>query len=301
MTAPATRSRIVDLSVAVDPADWEPEPVRRTIIDHRAGADLLGKAYAHLNARGRLSRWVKLLAHRLGSGVTHRDFPSGQGLSLMHYTLTTHTGTHLDAPYHYGERTSSGAPARTICQVPLEWCHGNGVLLDLTRGPADQAVTQAEIEQALAAIGHRIEPFDIVLLRTGGDTEIGRPGYFQRFRGVTAAATAYLVERGVHVIGVDSFGFDAPFLRMLDAYRRTGDQAHLWPAHLYGREHEYCHIERLTNLGSIGQPLGFQVSCFPIKLAGADAGWCRVVALVPPSSSGPQSTVSHGGSPHDHR
>lgn len=279
----ALRPRIVDLSVAIDPTCWEPDPVRRTVIDHRAGADLLGKAYAHLTASNRLNRWAKLLRHRLGSGVTHRDFPDGQGLSLMRYTLTTHTGTHLDAPYHYGDRTAAGAPARTICQVPLEWCHGDGVLLDLTAGPADRAVTRAEIEEALVAIDHRIEPFEIVLLWTGGDTEIGRPGYFRRFRGVTAEATAYLVERGVRVTGVDSFGFDAPFLRMLGAYERTGDPAHLWPAHLYGREHEYCHIERLTNLGSIGQPLGFQVSCFSIKLAGADAGWSRVVALVPPS------------------
>jgi kynurenine formamidase len=279
----------VDLSVAVDPAHWEPDPVRRTIIDHRAGADLLGRSYALLTARGRLGRWVKLLAHRLGKGVTHRDFPGGQGLSLMRYTLTTHTGTHLDAPYHYGDRTAGG-PGRTICQVPLDWCQGNGVLLDLTAGPPDQAVTRAEIEQALVAIDHRIEPFDIVLLWTGGDAEIGRPGYFQRFRGVSAEATGYLVERGVHVIGVDSFGFDAPFLRMLGAYERTRDPAELWPAHLYGREHEYCHLERLTNLGSIGRPLGFQVSCFPIRLAGGDAGWSRVVATMPnETTTGEQS------------
>jgi cyclase len=275
------RPRIVDLSVAVDPADWEPEPVRRTVVGHRAGADLLGRAYAHLTARNRVDRWIKVLRHRVGSGVTHRDFPGGHGLSLMHYTLTTHTGTHLDAPSHYGDRTD-GSTARTICQVPLDWCYGDGVLLDLRDGPADEAVTSEEIVRALAAIDHEVQPAEIVLLWTGGDAEIGKPGYFQRFRGVTAEATAYLVERGVRVIGVDSFGFDAPFLRMLGAYDRTGDQAHLWPAHLYGRAREYCHIERLTNLAAIGRPLGFQVSCFPVKLTGGDAGWSRVVALVSP-------------------
>jgi len=199
----AARPRIVDLSVAVDPANWEPDPVRRTVVDHRAGADLLGRAYAHLTARNRVDRWIKVLRHRLGSGVTHRDFPGGQGLSLMRYALTTHTGTHLDAPYHYGDPTACG-PARTICQVPLDWCHGDGVLLDLTAGPADEAVTRGEIEQRLAAIDHRIQPFEIVLLWTGGDTEIGQPGYFQRFRGVTAEATAYggiLALRALVVIG----------------------------------------------------------------------------------------------------
>ena len=279
MTA-AVRPRIVDLSVAVDPASWEPDPVRRTVVDHRAGADLLGRAYAHLTARNRVDRWIKTLRHRLGSGVTHRDFPGAQGLSLMHYRLTTHTGTHLDAPYHYGDRPD-GSSGRTICEVPLDWCHGDGVLLDVRGGPADEAVSRDEVECALAAIDHRVGAGEIVLLWTGGDTEIGTPGYFQRFRGVSGEATAYLVERGVRVIGVDSFGFDAPFLRMLADYDRTRDPSRLWPAHLHGRAHEYCHLERLTNLGAVGHPLGFQVSCFPIKLTGGDAGWSRVVAWVP--------------------
>ncbi|HEY0640401.1 MAG TPA: cyclase family protein [Pseudonocardiaceae bacterium] len=271
----------MDLSVAVDPAHWEPDPVRRTVIGHREGGDLLGKAYAHLVASTRLARWIGLARHRFGHGVTHRDFPDGKGLSLMRYTLTTHTGTHMDAPWHYGDLTADGKPARTICEVPLEWCHGDGVLLDLRDGPADRAVTPQEIAAALAAIDYRLKPLDIVLLRTSGDEEIGTRGYFQRFRGVTRGATAYLVERGVRVIGIDSFGFDAPFVRMLTDYTRTGDAEHLWPAHLYGREHEYCQLERLTNLGAIGRPSGFGVSCFPVKLTGGDAGWSRVVAHVP--------------------
>jgi len=275
------RRRIVDLSVAVDPAQLEPEPVLRKIINHRSGADLLGQSYAYLLARGRVDRWLRLLRHRLGRGVTHKDFPAGEGLSLMHYTLTTHTGTHMDAPFHYGSRVAGGGPGRTICEVPLEWCHGDGVLLDLTRGPADEAVTKEEVQAALAEIGYELKPLDIVLLYTAGDREIGRPGYFQRFRGVSADATEYLVGQGIRVIGVDSFGFDAPFLRMLDEYVRTGEQSTLWPAHFYGRKHEYCHLERLTNLVSIGRPYGFEVSCLPVKLAGADAGWCRVVAIVP--------------------
>ncbi|RZS31181.1 kynurenine formamidase [Herbihabitans rhizosphaerae] len=278
--AGGARPVIVDLSVPVDPEYWEPEPVRRKVIGHREGADLLGRSYAYLRAPNRLARWVSVLLHRLGRGVNHRDFPDGKGLSLMHYTLTTHTGTHMDAPWHYGDLTASGERARTICEVPLDWCHGDGVLLDLRAGPADQAVTATEIAAALGAIDYTIKPLDIVLLWTGGDTEIGTRGYFQRFRGVTREATAYLVERGVKVIGVDSFGFDAPFLRMLESYMDSGEVADLWPAHLYGREAEYCQLERLTNLGAIGRPHGFRVSCFPVKLAGGDAGWTRVVAHV---------------------
>ena len=43
-----------------------------------------------------------------------------------------------------------------------------------------------------------------------------------------------------------------------------------------------CHrqIERLSNLDALPAPFGFQVSCLPIKLAGAGAGWTRAVAVI---------------------
>lgn len=43
---------------------------------------------------------------------------------------------------------------------------------------------------------------------------------------------------------------------------------------------EYCHIEKLANLDQLPKPFGFKVACFPIKITGASAGWCRVVAMV---------------------
>jgi cyclase len=69
---------------------------------------------------------------------------------------------------------------------------------------------------------------------------------------------------------------------MLDDYRRTADSAALWPAHLYGRSHEYCQLEKLANLGSLPGPRGFRIACFPVNVHGAGAGWARVVAMVGP-------------------
>ncbi|WP_164016405.1 cyclase family protein [Pyxidicoccus trucidator] len=273
--------QLVDLSVPVDANHWEPDVIRCEYIDHRRGADLLGSALIHSRGRdslrARVSEWLK---HKLGLGVDHRDFPDGKGLSLMRYTLTTHTGTHMDAPFHYGDVDAKGRRARTICEVPLEWCFRDGVVLDV-RGPAGAGpVTRDEVLAALGRIGYTLKPLDVVLLRTGGDTHVGKPGYFSGFRGVTEAATRWLVEQGIRVIGIDSFGFDAPFHQMLEDYLRTGKPSALWPAHLFGRESEYCQLERLANLDKLERPYGFKVSCFPIKLARADAAWCRVVALV---------------------
>jgi hypothetical protein len=105
--------QFVDLSVAVDANHWEPDVMRCEYIDHQRGADLLGSALIH--SRGRNSRRAKVrewLKHKLGLGVDHRDFPNGKGLSLMRYTLTTYTGTHMDAPFHYGDVTRWSAPRR---------------------------------------------------------------------------------------------------------------------------------------------------------------------------------------------
>lgn len=267
---------IVDLTVPIDPAAWEPTPVKRVVVAHKKGADMLGESYA-LTRRSRLGRLYETARSRLGFGVNHRDFPDEKGLSLMTYTLTTHTGTHMDAPFHYGDCGVDGRPARTICEVPLDWCFGEGLLLDLRSGSG--AISAEEIEEAAAKTGRGVRARDIVLIWTGADAHVGTPEYFSEFRGMTRAATKWLVERGVRVIGIDSFGFDAPFVEMIEAYLRTGDRGELWPAHLYGREREYCQLERLAGLASIGRAHGFKVACFPVHLKGADAAWSRVVAI----------------------
>ena len=55
-------------------------------------------------------------------------------------TLTTHAGTHVDAPWHYGP-ISEGRPARTIDEIRLEWCYGDGVVLDCTAKHADELIS----------------------------------------------------------------------------------------------------------------------------------------------------------------
>ena len=135
-------------------------------------------------------------------------------------------------------------------------------------------------KHALAKIDHEPRPGDIVLIWTGADRLWGTDAYRAEFPGMTRESTAYLVERGVKIIGIDAWGFDRPFASMIGDYRRTGDNGVLWPAHLYGREQPYCQLEKLANLDALPEATGFTVVCFPVKLAGLGAGWARVVAVV---------------------
>lgn len=247
--------RVIDLSVPVEPSVGEPVPVEIDFVSHADGADILGKP----------------------AGLDRNAFPDGMAISLEHVRLTSHSGTHVDAPAHYGP-VVEGKPARTIDEMPLDWFIGPGVLLDLDNGTTD-VITLPELQSTLDAIGHPLSPGEIVLINTGADKRWNTAEYFTDFRGVDRDATKFMVEAGVKVIGIDSFGFDAPFHQMLDNYQTQGAAA-LWPAHLYGREREYCQIERMTNLTAIGRSTGFTVICLPIKVAKAGAGWVRAVAVI---------------------
>jgi kynurenine formamidase len=213
-------------------------------------------------------------------GVKPADlvYSQGQGWAVEEIQAITHTGTHVDAPYHYAA-LSEGRPARTIDQVPLEWCFAPGVVLDMRHKAPGDLITVADLGAALARIDYRLRPLDIVLLQTGADKRLGGPEYFAQ-PGLGREGVLYLVEQGVRVIGIDAYTLDRPFANMVADYRRTGDGRFIWPAHFAGISREYCQIEKLANLDLLPRPQGFHVSCLPVKIQGASAGWCRAVALV---------------------
>lgn len=256
---------LIDLSTPVDARLWEPEPVTHVPMTPRQGAEHMTSA----------------MREHFGLELSPDELPDGEFLNNDTFTLTVHTGTHVDAPAHYGSRTDYGTP-RTVDELPLDWFLRPGFVLDLTHlGPG---VAGAEdVEKALVRIGYEPQPYDIALLHTGADRRAGTPAYFTEFTGLDGPATDLLLDLGVKVIGTDAFSLDAPFSHIIAEYRRTGDRSLLWPAHFAGRRREYCQIERLANLEALPAPFGFQVSCLPVKLAGAGAGWTRAVALVPGS------------------
>jgi kynurenine formamidase len=221
---------------------------------------------------------LRQMRHFLGVRPEDLVYSNGLGWAVEEVQAITHTGTHVDAPYHYGP-TSEGKPARTIDQVPLEWCFAPGVVLDVRHKAAGDFITVADLQAALARVSYQLRPLDIVLLHTGADKRLGSPGYFAQ-PGLGREGVLWLVGQGVRVIGIDAYTLDRPFADMAADYRRTGDGRYVWPAHFAGIEREYCQIEKLANLDRLPRPHGFLVSCLPVKIQGASAGWCRAVALV---------------------
>ena len=208
-------------------------------------------------------------------GVPSELWPDGHGPQVETVTLSTHSGTHVDAPYHYGPARQG--EARTIDQIPLEWCFGPGVLLDMRHKGAGEGITRVDVVSELERIGHVLRPLDVVLVMTGASANFGRRGYELTHAGLRRDATEFLVDSGVRLIGIDAWGLDRPFDVMIEDAK--AGRAQLWESHVLGREKEYCQIERLANLDRLPEPTGFTVYAFPVKLERASAGWARVVAI----------------------
>lgn len=252
--------RIIDLSAPLCNFAFEPRTPKIVHYDHY--------------------EWARGTSQQLG--LAPSDFPDGMALAMDFVEASTHTGTHVDAPLHYGP-ISNGKPAKSIDEVPLEWCYGDGVVLSLTHKQAGDWIRVGDLKEALARIPYTLKPGDIVLLHTGADRLINTNAYLNGHPGLDRQSVLWLVDQGVKVIGTDGYGLDRPFKNMVEDFR-TGDQSALFPAHLAGREREYLQIEKLCNLDRIPQPVGFTVACFPIKITRATAAWTRAVAIVPASA-----------------
>ena len=212
-------------------------------------------------------------------GVEAEDFPGGEGFAAAEWVkLTTHNGTHLDAPYHFHPTMDQGERAITIDEVPLDWCFRPGVKLDFTKMPDGHVVTATEVEAELDRVGVEIQPLDIVLVNTAAGKAIGDPNFVNIGCGMGYEATMYLLEKGVRVTGTDAWSWDAPFSYTAEKVKETGDTSLIWEGHKAGRDIGYCHLEKLHNL-EVLPPSGFTVSCFPHKIRGASAGWTRAVAI----------------------
>lgn len=198
----------------------------------------------------------------------------GKALQAELVSLSTHAGTHIDAPAHYGP--AAQGKAMTIDEVPLSWCFGPGVRLDLRHKDRVAGIWRHDVEAALDAAGHDLRPLDVVLVWTG--TDLRRPGYENASAGLRRDATEFLVDAGVRMIGIDAWGLDRPFDVMV-AEARRGELAQVWESHILGREKPYAQIERLSNLEELPTATGFTVYAFPHKIEGAGAGWARVVAV----------------------
>ena len=111
--------RLIDLSVP---------------LEHRAVSEPLPAQIRYVRHDG---EGLQQMQQFFGVRPENLVYSNGLGWAVEEVQAITHTGTHVDAPYHYGPM-SEGKPARTIDQVPLEWCFAPGVVIDVRHKAAGE-------------------------------------------------------------------------------------------------------------------------------------------------------------------
>lgn len=170
---------------------------------------------------------------------------------LSRIDLSVHSGTHMDAPFHFFN------DAETIDRVSLNRCVGPARLIDL------RDILTSEIRREHLA-GRCPAPLraHAAILYTGWSKQWGAPPYFIEHPCLAADAAQFLVDSGVQLVGVDLPSVDrAPYL-----------------AHQILLRAGVPIVENLTNLDAIGADL-FQLIVLPLRLMGRDGSPVRAVAL----------------------
>ncbi|HJR53048.1 MAG TPA: cyclase family protein [Gemmatimonadota bacterium] len=197
------------------------------------------------------------------------------------FCAAEHGGTHLDAPIHFAEG------ARTSAEIPLEDLIGDAVVVDVTDAAAadrDLAIGVDAFESWESAHGP-IPARAIVLLRTGwgerwpdAERYLGTAARGQEavsdlhFPGLSEAGAAWLVERGIRAVGIDTAS--------IDRGQSTEFRAH--------RVLAAANVPIFENVASLDRVAvrGATVVALPMKIAGGTGGPLRIVAIQPGSVAG---------------
>ena len=185
-------------------------------------------------------------------GIIARD-----GYSIERVTCNTHTGTHMDAPYHFLE------DGMTVDRIPPSQLVGPAVVLDL-RGEADGTLYHPS---ALEKHWPKNARPDFVLLRSDwSHKRAATKEYLYDFPGLSPDAARWLVDRGVKGVGTDTLG--------VDPYSNTKFEAHkvllskgLWI------------LEALDHLDQLSEGVEYTLVAGPLKIAGGSGAMARVLAI----------------------
>ena len=123
---------------------------------------------------------------------------NGDPFNLCEMSMGTHIGTHVDPPAHYFDKGAG------VDRIPLSVMVGPGIVLDMRGRP--YVDRQALVESPLA--GH-----PRVLLKTDNAPRLLQTEFTADYVHLTEDAAAFLVEKGVQLIGIDYLSierFQAP-------------------------------------------------------------------------------------------
>ncbi len=180
-----------------------------------------------------------------------KKIEQGDNSNISRIDMSVHTGTHVDAPYHFLPE------GKTVERLPLKALTGRAYVMYL---PNAETITASVLEKADIPPRTRRLLFKTRNSRYWADND----SHFQPdFVGISADGAEFLVKRGVKLVGVD--------------YLSVAPYKNSRPTHEILLKAGIIVVEGL-NLAEISQGR-YTLYCLPLKLAGSDGAPARAILV----------------------
>ncbi len=179
------------------------------------------------------------------------DVDKGDKVTMSRIEMTSHDGTHIDAPLHF---IPGGT---TIDTMPIETTVGPCRVIEIKD---DKEVTAKELKP------HRIKAGERILFKTKNSPGVwAMRQYSGKFVTISLEAARYLAEKKVRLVGIDyiSVASAEPTMENVNDVHRA----------FLGNG---IFILEALNLTGI-KPGNYELICLPLRIERGDAGPCRVI------------------------
>ena len=180
------------------------------------------------------------------------------GYNLELLFLSSHTGTHLDAPHHFLEKGAK------IHEISLKKLVSEAVLIK-SRKKSNEAITKTDI-QKFEKKHEKIDGFSSVIFSTGWQRNLQKKYYFTKNPGLSVSAAKYLASKKISLVGIDSPSID------------LGTDSKFSVHQIFAKKGMLI-VENLANLEKI-KSSKFHLVVLPLKLKNATGSPVRAIAFV---------------------
>jgi arylformamidase len=188
-----------------------------------------------------------------------------QGYDSEAIFMSTHTGTHVDAPSHFKPGLAS------IDMISSDRLVCNAVLIRAQKR-ANQLIEQQDIDKQ-----QQIRQGDAVVIATGWEKHSGSRNYMSQNPGLSEQAARYLCRKKVNAVAIDCPSIDAGADSRFTAH-------HILLSNNILVVENLCNLDRITSRNrrssSNSNKVIFTLIISPLKLGGATGSPARVLALL---------------------
>ena len=178
------------------------------------------------------------------------------GYNLELLFLSSHTGTHLDAPYHFVKN------GLKINQIPLERLIGKAILIKLKK-TRNSPITKSDITLFEKKNG-KIPNHSSIFFYTEWQKNLKKDNYFTENPGLDSSSAKYLASKKINLVGIDSPSID------------LGKDESFSVHHILSKNNILI-VENLANMNKILSK-EFHFTILPLKLKDATGSPVRAVA-----------------------